>query len=290
MWVLYALGVALITSISAIVAKRVMRDINEYLYLFVLGFLTIPFLFLIVFYFFQIPQFSDKFILIIGVNIILGAIAAVLAYKAIRISDVSLVAPIAAFNPVFTTIISYFILHELIGLTGLVGIILVCIGAYILQIQQIKTGLLAPVKTLFTHRGVQMSLIAYFIWSITPILEKSAIFETSPNVPPFVSLAGSIGTTLIFGALSIKSINKNSILKIKASISLILFVALLWSLASAAAMVSFSLTNLGFAVALFKLSIVFTVILGWLFFKEKNIKDRLVGSLVMLTGVYLLVS
>lgn len=53
---------------------------------------------------------------------------------------------------------------------------------------------------------------------------------------------------------------------------------------------AFSLTKLGYATAIFTLSMPFTVILGWLFFKEKDIKARFLGSVVMLIGVILLVT
>ena len=132
-------------------------------------------------------------------------------------------------------------------------------------------------------------VVAYFLWSITPLLEKTAIFHTIPQTPPFVSLMGQIGTTIVFGVVASKSFSKESFKKVKKFISLFLLVGILWAIASSAAIITFSLTQLGLATAVFKLSMIFTVILGWIFFKEKNIKDRLLGSIVMLFGVILLV-
>lgn len=37
-----------------------------------------------------------------------------------------------------------------------------------------------------------MSFLAYFLWSVTPIFEKTAIKHTSPSVPPFASLIGGV--------------------------------------------------------------------------------------------------
>jgi len=56
------------------------------------------------------------------------------------------------------------------------------------------------------------------------------------------------------------------------------------------AFLAFSLGSLGAVTALFKLSMIFVPILGWLFFKEHNIRQRIVGSVIMLVGVILLVT
>lgn len=289
MWFFLALLVAIITSLVVVIAKRVMRELNEYHYLFISGLFIILFLFLIIINFYQIPKFDDKFVLLILTNVVLGSIAAIFAYKAIRISEISLVTPMSAFNPVFTAVIAFIFLDENIIFKGWLGILLICIGAYILQISSLKTGWLAPFKDLLTHKGVLLSLIAYFIWAITPLLEKTAIFHTNPQTPPFVAMMGQIGTTAVFGLISSKSLNKKSIKVMKSSIPLLLLIGVLWAIASSAAMITFSLTNLGYATAIFKLSMIFTVVLGWVFFKERNIKDRLLGSIVMLVGVILLV-
>lgn len=289
MWFFFALSFALITSLSMIIAKRVMKELNEYTYLFLSGFFAIPFLFFIIKHFFQIPQIDRTFILSISIGVTIGVVAAAASYRAIRISEVSLVSSISAFNPVFTALISFIVLGESIGLRGLWGIALVCLGAYLLELSKLKNDLLAPFKNLLGDRGVQLSLLAYFLWAITPIFEKTAIKHTYPEVPPFASFAGLGLSTVIFFAVAFKP-SKIPVKVIKKFIPIFLLLGVLGALGQTSAMIAFSSTNLGFATAIFKLSIIFTVIFGWLFFKEKNIKDRLLGSVVMLGGVLLLVT
>ena len=52
---------------------------------------------------------------------------------------------------------------------------------------------------------------------------------------------------------------------------------------------AFNLGKLGLVTAVFKLSVIFTIVWGAIFFQEKNIRNRLLGSMVMLVGVILLV-
>ena len=192
MWFPFALTFALITSISVVIAKRVMSEMNEYLYLWITGILTIPFLLFLIIVFFQIPKFDNIFLINTAASIVINIFASILAYRAIRISEISLISPISAFNPVFTALISYITLHEQIGLT-------------------------------------------------------------------------------------------------KKYIKPLLIIGVLAAVGQVAAMIAFSLTQLGFATAIFKLSMILSVILGWLFFKEHDIKERLLGSFVMLIGVLLLI-
>lgn len=289
MWFLYALTFAISSSFAAIIAKRGMRSLNEYQYLWLSGLFTIPFLLLIILYFYQIPSVDNVYILAVSGSIFLDIFAAIFAYRAIKIAEVSLVAPMAAFNPVFTALISWIILHESIQGKGILGILLVCIGAYLLQVSKLDRDWLAPIKTLLNNQAVRLSLIAYFIWAVTPIFQKIAIAHTDPQVPPFVSFTGLVVTNIVFGIIAFKK-TPLPFGQVREIIPLLVIVGILAGVGQAAAFMAFSLTNLGYATAIFKLSMVFTVILGWLFFKEKNIKDRLLGSLVMLAGIYLLIS
>ncbi len=292
MWFWFALLFAITSSLGMIISKRIMRAMDEYWCLWISGLFTLPFLFLIVIYFYHIPHVDRIFFFAVGTSIILDIMAAVFAYRAIKISEVSLVAPLSAFNPVFTAIISFVFLRELVSLKELAGIVVICIGAYLLGISKTQKSLLSPIKTLLTNKAVQLSLMAYFIWAITPIFQKIAIFHTNPPTPPFVSFSGMVGTAFFFGILATK-FSHSSFNGIKSSIKkflpLFLLLGVLAGIGQTAAFVTFSLTKLGLATAIFKLSMIFSVVLGWIFFKEKNIKDRLIGSIVMLMGVFLLV-
>ena len=288
MWFIFALSFAFITSLTIILAKKVMQDMNEYSFLWFSGIFAIPFLLFIVVFFYQIPKLDLAFWINTLVSTILNSFAAVFAYKAIKMSDVSLVAPISAFNPAFTAIISYIFLQEAISSKGITGIILICSGAYLLQLSKKSKDPLEPLKVLLTHKGVQLSLLAYLIWAITPIFQKLAIIHTSPQVPPFASMIGLIGTTLIYTFPAIKFSN-NLVVLAKRHIKLLLTVGFLGGISQAVAFIAFNLTTLGYATAIFKLSIIFSVILGGIFFIEHNIKERILGSTVMLLGIILLV-
>jgi drug/metabolite transporter (DMT)-like permease len=288
MWFTFALTFAFTTSLGGILSKRILKELDELTFIFLSFIFTAPFLLILLLAFYQIPKVDTTFFLAIASSVILDVIAFYLAIKAIKMSEISLVNPISSFNPVFASIIAFFVLGERLSIQGIVGILIIVIGAYVLQVSSRKKGYLEPLIKLFSHKGVQMSLGAYFLWSITPIFQKIAINHTTPSAPPFASFAGLLGGLTIYGFFSLYkkiSIKKNIVKFAK----LFTLIGVLGGLGQSAAFITFSLTNLGIAVAVFKLSMIFTVILGWLVFKEKEIKSRLFGSIIMLVGIILLV-
>lgn len=288
MWFFYAFGFAFLGSIGTLIAKKILKSMDEYSFI-VFGnlFAIIP-LFLIILFFYQLPKIDNTFILAMIGSVSLDFFAILLAYRAIKISEISLISPISAFNPVFTSIVSFFTLREMLDHRSIVGIVLIVFGSYLLQIKHIKEGLLTPIKKLFEHKGVQMAFGANLLFSITPTFQKIAIQHTFPQVPPFVSLVGLFSMMILYSFV-VKKKSKKVIKSIKINIKLLLVGGLLASIAQAFAYIAFSKGNLGPVTAVFKFSMIFVVLWGWIFFKEKNIKERLLGSTVMLIGVALLV-
>lgn len=288
MWFPYALTFALTSAVGIIISKKILKETNEYLYLWLSGIFVLPVFFLIIISFYQIPKIDEVFLLVTFTSMAFDVVAAIFAYKAIKSAEVSLVAPMSAFNPVFTAVISLIFIGEKITLGGGIGILLVCLGAYVLQIDKLRRNLLDPIRSLLTNRAIQFSLLAYFLWGITPILQKTAILHTSPQTPAFAGFSGLFGMMFVltfFAAKHFKNIGPS----VKRNFIFYILIVVLTIVSNISAFTAFSLTNVGYAAAVFKLSMIFTVILGWVFFKEQNIKDRFLGSSIMLLGVYLLV-
>ena len=268
-----------------LIAKKLVKGISPVLFFLLTLLFALPFMGVLLFIS-GIPKFTADFFIILFVAGIFDTIAAILYYKALSISEVSLLAPISSFNPVFVLIFASFFLHENPTFLKLLGIITIVAGSYLLNISSIKSGILKPFTKLFSDKGVQLFLITNLIWGITPILQKKAIFETSPTTPisvPFVEVIFIIILLIPF-LTKIKSTSSF----IKTNIKLLILFAGMSALGQFAAQNAFSLTNVAYSVAIFKLSALFTVILGAVFFKEKHTKERFLGAAVMVAGVILL--
>ncbi len=285
MWFELSLFFALWTSIGILILKKLTADYRP-VHLAVLGNLfTIPFVFLILLYL-KFPAVGIDFYKFIFTSAVLDSIAAITYYKALTSSPISLLSPISSFNPIFTLFFALLFLHENPTPLKFLGIIVIVIGSYLLNIKDIKSGLLKPFTNLFSNKGVQLFLISNLIWGFTPILQKPAIFQTHPQTPLFPVLVGSILATVFLIPLAIK--DKIHKVPIGKNIKWFLIIGPMTALAGLAAFTAFSLTNVAYVTAVFKLSTLFSVILGALFLKEKRISERLLGATVMLIGTIIL--
>lgn len=288
MWFLYSLYFAIWSSLSMPVSKKLMQILHPILLLIVGNIIFLPLMLILVIITTGVPNTTQLFyILLIGSGVI-DAIAFIASYWAIKTSPISLISPISSFNPIFTTFFAFIFLHETLNATKLLGILVIAFGAYLLNIADIKHGLLKPITVLLSNRGVQLFLLANLIWGLTPILQKQAIAQTSPSSPLFTSFTGNLILTLMVFPFSLK-LFPSAKDKIKSNIKWIFLIAPFVILAQWASFSAFSLAPLGYVTAVFKLSALFTIVWGALFFHEKRIKERLLGASVMLIGTVLLI-
>jgi len=138
------------------------------------------------------------------------------------------------------------------------------------------------------NKGVQFALFSTFLWAITPIFQKKAIFETSPQIPLYASFIGMCLVTLFLSPFAAKkafSYRK----EVPSNIKWFILFGVGGAFAQLAAYTAFSLANVGYVTTIIRLSGLFTVILGGLFLKEERIKERFIAAAIMLVGVFILV-
>lgn len=290
-WFWLALFFALWTSLLVTIIKRLTKTMNPIFILFVSGINILPFIYLLIIYLGGIPAVTPKFYLLLLVASILDAVAGIASYIAISTTPISLISPISSFNPVFTTIIAALTLHEVLNPAKLFGILIVVLGSYLLNASDIKGGLLLPFKKLFTNRGVQLFLFTNFLWAVTPIFQKQAIFETHPQMPLYAPFIENILIVPFMSFIILIKVRdkKKQMINFKKNWKWFAILAPLGALATWAAFTAFSLAPLGLVTSIFKLSVLFTIGFGFLFFKEERIWERLLGAAVMILGTILLI-
>lgn len=287
MWFLYSLYFALWSSIATSIIKKLTGRADPFALMFIIPLFILPFMFVIVLLTGGIPKVQPVFYPLMIASGVIDTVAFVSSFYAVKLSAISLISPISSFNPVFTAIIAFIFLNETLSPLKLLGIIVIVLGSYLLNITDIKGGLLLPFKKLFSDRGVQLFLLANFLWGVTPVFQKKAIFATSPLVPMFPAFIGALLVTLFISPFSIK---RGGIKEVtKKNFGWFLLLGPFSALSQLASFTAFSLINVGIATSIFKLSTLFTILWGWLFFEEKRIKERLLGASVMIIGTILLV-
>lgn len=289
MWFYYALFFALWSAVSTVIIKRLTSNLSSFNILFFTSLCSLPFIFILILLQGGFPKVTPEFYKLMFSSSVIDFVAFLLAIEGIRRSSVSLVSPMSSFSPVFTTFIAMFTLGEFPPTYKLFAIFVIVIGAYVLQASKIKDGLLEPLKKLVSDQGVRLYFSAMFLWAITPIFQKKAIFETSPTLPLMASFMGLLFVFIYISPLALKNF-KNVALIFKKNYIVFVPYGFLNALAQLAAYEAFSLEKVGYVTSIFRLSGVFGVIGGAIFFKEGKIKEKLIGAVIMVIGAVILLS
>ena len=291
LWFLFTFLSAFFDSVKNVLSKQCLQQIDEHivvcLYSFSTVFFLVPFIFFV-----EIPFLENTFWRALFIGGCLNLLAGILYMRAIKYSSLSKTIPLTCFAPIFVVITSPFILGEQSNLFDVLGVITVVTGAYILNINKVNSGYLAPLKSIFKEEGSQLMLCVTFIWGISSAVDKIGVQSSSPfiwtlSIYIFMTLA-TLPIVLSKNRSIIALLKKKSITDSKEIGSLfisLILIGLLVSLIGIFQMKAISLTKVSRVEALKLTNVLMTILLEHRFLKEKINKKRLVGTVIMIVGV-----
>jgi len=239
----------------------------------------------------NLPKVDDIFLLALLGSAVLNGIATLLSTVALAKADASLVSPLLTFNPAFTLLLAWPALGEVPGLRQTIGVAVVLLGAYVLDVEEARTGVLAPLHVLVERPGTLLALIASALWGVTTVLEKLAIEHVTPPSGPLVALLGTALLVVLLtpGAFwsskrTDASTSRGTWGGLRTHARIFMVAALIAGVAPLFGFSAIALGLVGYITALFKLSAVLTILWAKLFLGEGNVRQRLLGALVMVAG------
>ena len=283
-WFVYAFVCALSLATADALSKKALDDnADPYIIAWVRTGYAAPFI-AVTIPFIDIPELDSVFYLVTFLAVPLDIIAVLLYMKAIKVSPLSLALPFLSLTPIFLIGTSYIILGEKPGKFGFIGIILVVIGAYLLNVHTISQGFLAPFRAIAKEKGSVLMIIVAFIFSIGACLGKIAVQHSSPEF--FSVIYIFLLSLVLFIIISLKS--KHFLSKLISRPIPFIFIGLLIAIMVITHLKAISLIEVSYMVSVKRLSILFGVLYGVMFFKETNIKERFLGATVMVSGIILI--
>lgn len=282
-WIIFALLTALFSASKDIYCKHGMRKVDEYVMAFSMALFALPVLGMLL-YINGIPEIRPRFLTALLAGAILNVIAITCYMKAIKLSDLSLTVPLIAMTPLFMLVTSPLIIGEFPDRAGIAGIILIVIGSYLLNLKKSKTGLLEPFKSLGREKGSRFMMIVAVVWSFSSNFDKMGISNSSSLFWAF-----SVLTLIMLILIPIMLLcSERPFMQFRKNIKSLAFAGFLNSLIISCQMTAVAMTLVAYVIAIKRTSVVLAVIGGSLFFKEKGLKERLLGSMLMLAGVVLI--
>ena len=280
-WFIYAFICALSLATADALSKKALDDNTDpYIVAWARTGYAAPFVAVLI-PFIDIPTLDGTFYMATFIAVPLDIIAVLLYMKAIKVSPLSLTLPFLSLTPIFLIATSYIILGERPDQSGFVGIILVVIGAYLLNVHTVSQGFLAPFKAIAKEKGSVLMIIVAFIFSIGACLGKIAVQHSSPAF--FSVIYIFLLSLFLFIIISIKS--KHFLSKSISRPVPFIIIGMLIAIMIITHLTAISLIEVSYMVSVKRLSILFGVIYGIMFFKETNIKERLLGATVMVSGI-----
>jgi len=226
----------------------------------------------------------------IAISLPLELIAMWLYMLAIRDAPLSLTLPYLAFTPVFNTLTGYLLLGETISWRGFSGILLVVLGAWLLNLKSARGGmrlkLLAPFRAITRERGSRLMLAVASLYSLTSVTSKGAMLQVTPGFfgPFYFVLLGS-ASAVVFASRDVSSwraLTRHPVAHLGIGVFMAAMVVThFYAIAH---------IEVAYMVAVKRTSLLFGMLYGAWLFGETGLQKNLVAGMLMLTGVMLIVS
>lgn len=245
--------------------------------------LSIISVFIIVAY--PLPELDAQFWIFSVLGGIAGALGNGYIIKALETGDLSVLGPVNAYKSVVGAAAAFLLIGEIPSAWGFLGMAMIIFGSYFV----LDT---TPEKfswALLKNKAIQYRLAALLFTGIQAVFDK-VIIQHSDLKLAFASwsIFGAVFSLLLFSfadshfRTEINKLNKDLLVKY---LGLTICVGLM----VAATNISFSLMPVGEALALFQLSGILTIFLGHRYFQEKDLKQKLLGTVIMIAGSALII-
>lgn len=298
-WLLLSLFTAASVAARDAILKRGSTQLDEYRSLLAITSTTV-FVLALPFLFVPFPRpgprLAEALIGSGGPNIV----AYVLLAKAVKYSDLSLVAPLMGLTPLFLLVTSPLIVGEVPGALGIVGVLLIVCGAYVLNLRDIRRGALEPLRAIARDRGARLMLGVALLWSISANYDKVGVEASSVLAWPL--LVNAVMALAMLGMVAARARGgwRDSPHRMAAAdgalephrprrreTGYLLIGGVVNAASIVAQMTALTLTLVPYVIAVKRTSVLFSVLIGALLFRESRIRERAAGALLILAGVIL---
>ncbi|KGM07357.1 Permeases of the drug/metabolite transporter (DMT) superfamily [Methylophaga thiooxydans] len=196
-------------------------------------------------------------------------------------TDLSVFGPLNAYKVVISMLLAMLFIGEIPSLQGFLGVCVIVAGSYFLFPPKSHQG---RMWHLFTEKGVQFRFLSILLFSIGTLPLKNAVI--AGGALPTTVFWCLIGLPLagVAQLIFVRDNFRDDLVLAKNQFYPLLYLGCLIFLMQYMTMLVFSQLLVAYSLALFQLSMVLQVFLGYRIFNEKHIFRRLAACLVMVGG------
>jgi drug/metabolite transporter (DMT)-like permease len=205
--------------------------------------------------------------------------------KALQRGDLSVLGPINSYKAIVGMIVGIFLLREVPGIWGLIGTLLIIYGSYfVLDTTEDRFS-----WALLRRPEIQYRLWALILTAIEAVFIKRIILASSTAIA-FMSWCwfGALFSFLLLPLYKVSLKAEWGKLDRKRNSKFLLLVFCI-GIMQYTTTYNFEHMAVGYALALFQLSTLVSVVLGYKIFKEQDIGKKFIGSAIMIAGSLLII-
>lgn len=284
-WFYFALLAAISESLKNLFSKHGLRAVSPQLAALAASATPIPLLLGILLFTDAIPALGPQYIPALLIGGTLNVLALFQFMRALQASDISLAIPFISFTPIFLLFTSPLLVDDVPNTQDVAGIICIVTGAYLLQIQSAHQGWLAPFSAMISQPGPRRMLSVALIYSITSNFDKIGVQNSSPLFWSLsITSVMTVGFVVLFALLPRQTFptSQPNLLKTLILIGLFQGVGLIFH------NMALSMGPVPSVIAVKRSSILFAVLWGIMFLRERQGKERLAGAALMMIGIGIL--
>ena len=246
--------------------------------------ISIPFLLVADF-----SQINWQILIIIYIASLFSTVTSLLIFKAMKHGAISEVAPILALLPLVVSLFAFFILGEKMNIFQISGLFLMVIGIMFLEFKNFKSdnGIFRKGR----KRYLLYIVLCLVLGGIGAIFDKAILSGLKINSVAYLAV---IQIFIALNYLIFISIKPKLFPELKGDLFKFWKIVLLISLFAVIHRYLYIsaikiAASIGLVVAVYKLSSLFNVFIGKRFFGETDIIKKIIATIVVLIGVFLLV-
>jgi len=285
LWFIYALIAAVFVSLGSILSKK------ELFHKHALEFATLRSMcmaiFAIILLFFLDPEISISTLLIIYLISLFATSISFLKTKSLRHLDISIFSPLTNMSPIFLLIFAFFILGEKLSGLQFLGLALMIVGSYTLEVDHNFKNFFTPIKKVIKSKYQLLLLFTLVFMSLGAIIDKYAVTYLLKPLVYLCYMWIFIGFNFIvidFFKFGLKDVKKD----LRKNILPIIAIAFFGIVGNAFYLTALSLQLVTLVVPIKRLSTLFDTIIGGSLFHEKGIKLKILACLTLILGTYFL--
>jgi len=207
-----------------------------------------------------------------------------LYFRALQISPLSMCIPFLAFTPVFLIPTTFVILGQKPQPIKVLGVLLIVIGSLVMHRQLFAIGWLAPVKAVIEYKGSRYMLLVALVFSLTNPLDAKLVAMSDVYTEACVY---GLGLSIAFYLLA-RAQRCDFAAAARANFRWIALAGLCDAVSLLFQLASYAFIAVVITVSIKRAGIVLAVLAGWLFFREREITDKVIAASVMFCGVLIL--